>query len=95
MPLLDPDENHQDCADDQSKRGQNNIDRYRVVVEHFMVGGIDQWLAQIDHAAEADNCAIDPAECCKAEDFRGVIADASISWISHCLAEHETYDIAE
>lgn len=87
---------HQHHTKDQPERSKDYIDWNRVVVEDFMICGIDQWLAEVDQPAEANDGSVHSPECGEAEHLGGVITNAMLATlVGRSRARSLTYDMAE
>jgi hypothetical protein len=90
---LAPHERHKCETDKQRQAEQNDVDRYRVVLEGLVRSSIKGRLRKIEYTGKADDEAIDLTEGGESEDLGGIIAGRGISRRLICGGE-VTYETA-
>ena len=90
---LAPHKCHKCETDKQRQAEQDDVDRYRVVLEGLMRSSVEGRLREVEDTSKADNEAVNLAESGKAENLGGIIAGEGVSRRLKCGGKM-TYETA-
>ena len=76
---LAPHKCHKCETDKQRQAEQDDVDRYRVVLEGFVRSSVEGRLREVEDTGKADDEAVDFAKGGEAEDLGGIIAGIGVS----------------